>query len=321
MSVYKPFTTSDVIITPFEVNKSFSFSGNELTGSNVSIDRYIGQNIISSLFVSGSNPTGYITTQNKKLIYDSIKGLYYSNFIGRDDGAFVGTASFNNDGTITGPRYTPNYYNYLPTTLPPNRYFPTGSDQTIGVISIPSNLYGEHVKLNSITLSTPLYTISDDGNGNMLSGSDKVGDIIYEHGIIILTNDGTPPLPGGDDGYGFVTYGDTEYGASDANFINDFITNQNFTCSFKSTTTIFESQYKCTLRQNEFNFTQNPTIVSGSSLDSTLYSFATGSYFTPYVTTVGMYNNAKELIAVAKLAQPLPISQVTDTSILVNLDL
>ena len=32
------------------------------------------------------------------------------------------------------------------------------------------------------------------------------------------------------------------------------------------------------------------------------------------------YNN-KELIAVAKLAQPLPISQVTDTSILVNLDL
>ena len=34
-----------------------------------------------------------------------------------------------------------------------------------------------------------------------------------------------------------------------------------------------------------------------------------------------MYNNAKQLIAVGKLAQPLPISQVTDTSILVNLDL
>jgi len=73
--------------------------------------------------------------------------------------------------------------------------------------------------------------------------------------------------------------------------------------------------------QNEFNFSQNPTIISGSSLDSTLYDFATGSYFTPYVTTVGMYNNAKQLIAVGKLAQPLPISQVTDTSILVNLDL
>jgi hypothetical protein len=321
MSVYlKPFTTSDVIISPFEVNKSFTFIGNELTGSNVLIDRYIGQNITSSLFISGSNPTGLIHTQNKKLVYESIKQLYYSNYLKGDNGSPASTASFNNDGTVTGPRYTPNYYNYLTTTLLADRYFPTGSNETIGVISIPSNLYGEYIKLNSVTLSTPNFTLRDDGNGNMLSGSQKVGDIIYEHGIIVLTSDGIEPI-GGEDGYGFITYGTGVYGITDETFINNFITNSNITCSFESTTTIYESQYKCTLRQNEFNFTQNPTIISGSSLDSTLYGFATGSYFTPYVTTVGMYNNAKELIAVAKLAQPLPISQVTDTSILVNLDL
>lgn len=320
MSVYlKPFTTSDVITSPFEVNKSFTFIGNELTGSNVLIDRYIGQNLNSSLFISGSNPTGLIHTQNKKLVYDSIKQLYYSNYIKNENGSPVSTASFNNDGTVTGPRYTPNYYNYLTTTLLADRFFPTGPNHIIGVVSIPSNLYGEYIKLNSVTLSTSNYTISDDGNGNMLSGSKKVGDIIYEHGIIILTNDGIDPE--GDQGYGYVVYGTGIYGVDDTNFINDFIDNSNFTCSFESTTTVYESQYKCTLRQNEFNFTQNPTIISGSSLDSTLYNFATGSYFSPYVTTVGMYNNAKELIAVAKLAQPLPISQVTDTSILVNLDL
>mgnify|MGYP003676037458 CR=1 FL=1 len=320
MSVFKPYITSDVIVSPFEVNKSFSFQGaSSFITPDVSIDRYIGKNLTSSLWVSGSNPTGYITTQDKGLIYNSIKELYYSNFIGGDDGAPVGTASFNNDGTITGPAYTPNYYNYLTTTLLANRYFPTGSDQLIGVISIPSNLYGEHIKLNSVTLSTPNYTTSDDGAGNMLSGSLKVGDIIYEHGIIILTSDGVEPI--GDDGYGYVNYGTAVYGLSDQDFINDFITNSNITCSFESTVTIHESQYKCTLRQNEFNFSQNPSIISGSSTDSTIYNFATGSYFTPYVTTVGMYNNANELIAVAKLAQPLPISQVTDTSILVNLDL
>tara|TARA_B100001093_G_scaffold505260_1_gene562332 strand:+ start:183 stop:1145 length:963 start_codon:yes stop_codon:yes gene_type:complete len=320
MSVYKPFITSDIVVSPFEVNKSFSFQGaSALTASNVSIDRYVGQNIISPLYISGSNPTGYITTQDKKLIYDSIKELYYSNFIGGDDGAPAGTASFNNDGTVTGPRYTPNYYNYLSSTLLANRYIPTGSDQIIGVISIPSNLYGEHIKLDSITVSTPNYTITDDGNGNMLTGSLKVGDIIYEHGIIILTSDGVEPI--GDDGYGYVNYGTAVYGLSDQAFINEFINTPNITCSFESTSTIYESQYKCTLRQNEFNFSQNPTLITGSSLDSTLYDFATGSYFTPYVTTVGMYNNAKELIAVVKLAQPLPISQVTDTSILVNLDL
>ena len=321
MSVYKPFTTSDIVISPFEVNKSFSFQGSSiLTGSNVSIDRYIGKNITSSLYVSGSNTTGYISTQDKKLVYKSIKELYYSNFIKGDDGSPASTASFNEDGTITGEAYTPSYYNYLTTTLQANRYFPTGSDEIIGVISIPSNLYGEHIKLNSLTLSTPHYTLVDDGNGNILSGSDKVGDIIYEHGIIILTSDGIPPI-GGDDGYGFVTYGTGVYGATDVTFINDFIENESITCSFKSTSTIYETQYKCTLRQNEFTFSQNPTIVSGSSNSGIIYDFATGSYFTPYVTTVGMYNNAKELVAVGKLAQPLPISQVTDTSIIVNLDL
>jgi hypothetical protein len=45
MSVFKSFITSDVIVSPFEVNKSFTFKGNELTGSNVEIDRYIGRNI------------------------------------------------------------------------------------------------------------------------------------------------------------------------------------------------------------------------------------------------------------------------------------
>jgi len=49
MSIFKPFITSDVIVSPFKVNKSFTFKGNELTGSNVEIDRYIGTNVTSSL--------------------------------------------------------------------------------------------------------------------------------------------------------------------------------------------------------------------------------------------------------------------------------
>jgi hypothetical protein len=75
------------------------------------------------------------------------------------------------------------------------------------------------------------------------------------------------------------------------------------------------------MRENEFNFSQNPTIISGSLNSGIVYNFATGSYFSPYVTTVGLYDNNYNLLAVAKLAQPLPTSAVTDTSILVNLDL
>ena len=317
MSIFKPFITSDFIVSPFKVNKSFTFKGNELTGSNVEIDRYLGKNITSSLWTSGSNPTGFINIQDQFLVYRSIRELYYSNYLFGSNGSPANTASFNNDGTITGLPYEPSYYNYLSTTLNPNRYFPTGSNDTIGVISIPSNLFGEYLTPGTINLSNGVNILTDDGEGNLISGSLKFGDVIYEHGIIILTNDGTPGLSG----YGFGTYGSVLYDYNDISFIESFITSSNVTCSFKSTVTIYESQYKCTLRENEFNFSQNPTIVSGSTNSGIIYDFATGSYFSPYVTTVGLYNNNYELIAVGKLAQPLPTSAVTDTTILVNLDM
>jgi hypothetical protein len=317
MSVYKPFITSDVVVSPFKVNKSFTFKGNELTSSNVEIDRYLGRNITSSLWVSGSYPTGQINTQNEILIYRSVRELYYSNYLTNPSGSPAGTASFNTDGTITGPAYTPNYYNYLTTTLPTYRYLPTESNATIGVISIPSNLFGEYLKPTTVALTSGSITLQDDGLGNILYNNLKVGDVIYEHGLIILTSNGIP----GQDGYGYIIYGTGSYGGGDELFINNFITTPNLTCSFESTVTIYESQYKCTLRQNEFNFSQNPTLISGSLNSGVIYDFATGSYFSPYITTVGLYNNNYELIAVAKLSQPLPTSAVTDTTILVNLDL
>lgn len=316
MSAYKPFTTADVIMTPFKVNKTFTFEGTAaLTGSG--IDIFEGENTSPTLWTSGSTSTGYISSQDKFLVYRSIRELYYYNYLTSDDGSPANTASFNEDGTITGPLYTPNAYNYLSNTLLANRYFPTGSGDVIGVISIPSNKFGEYVKPGTVTLSNGSDTLLDDGEGNLLSGSLKVGDIIYSHGILVLTNDGLPQQ----NGYGYITYGTGLYDTDDTSFIQSFTNSSNLTCSFESTITLYETQYKCTLRENEFNFSQNPTQISGSSNSGTLYDFATGSYFTPYITTVGLYNNDKELLAVAKLAQPLRVSDTTDTSIMINLDL
>jgi hypothetical protein len=312
MSIFKPFITSDVIVSPFKVNKSFTFTGNALTGSNVQIDRFLGKNITSSLWISNSNNTGYITPQSSQLVYRSIKELYYSNYIGGDNGAPAATASFNNDGTITGSAYTPNYYNYLSNTLTASRYFPTGSDEVITVISIPSNLFGEYLNPGTISITSASLNLYDDGLGNLISASKKIGDVIYEHGIITITNSGTTP------------YSST--------LPNNFYSGS-LTCSFESTVTIYETQYKCTIRENEFNFSNNPSLTSGSTTISNgsgslfhqpgsgkLNDNVTGSYFSPYITTVGLYNNNKELLAVAKLAQPLPVSSVTDTSILINFD-
>ncbi len=340
MSVYKPFTTSDIIVSPFKVNKTFAFNGaNLLTRSG--IDIFEGANTNPDIWVSGSSTTGNISKQDKYLVYRSIRELYYYNYLTDDDGSPANTASFNDDGTITGELYTPNAYNYLPNTLLADRYFPTGSGEIIGVISIPSNKFGESIKpgsfylaasgsdgLNNLVedkeiadyfdnLALTTTVLHDDGEGNLLSGSLKVGDVIYSHGIVTLTNDGIP----GQDGYGYITYEGGTYGAGDSSFIRDFITNPNLACSFNSSVTLYESQYKCTLRENEFNFSQNQTQISGSSNNGVLSSFATGSDFSPYVTTIGLYNNNKELLAVAKLAQPLRVSTTTDTSIMINLDL
>jgi hypothetical protein len=298
MSVFKSLTTSDVLVTPFKVNKSFSFKGaNALTASNVGIDRFLGKNIP---YISNSDLTGQITSQSQALIYQSAKQLYYSNFISGSNGSPVTTASFNTDGTITSTNgaYQPMYENFLQSTYTASRYFPTGSEEYISMFSIPSNIFGEYIKPGTFAINTnTLGNYTDNGEGDLMSGSSKVGDIIYNQGIIIFTK--TTP----------------------SSNIQSLSNIRNITCSFQSTMTIYESQYKCTLNPNEFTYTQNPSAISGSTNSGIVYNFLTGSYFQPYITTVGLYNNANQLVAVGKLSQPLQSSNVTDTTILVNLDL
>lgn len=45
MGAFKQLLASDVIVTPFEVNKAFQFAGAAaFTASNVGIDRFLGEN-------------------------------------------------------------------------------------------------------------------------------------------------------------------------------------------------------------------------------------------------------------------------------------
>jgi hypothetical protein len=317
MSVYKSLTTSDVVVTPFKVNKSFTFKESEFSSPNVGIDRFVGKNLPK--YISGSNLTGDIVLYNQKLVYESAKQLYYSNYVRGENGSPVLTSSIGIDGVRSGEGgIQPSYDNFLQSTLPPNRKFPTGSNAQIGIYSIPSSLFGESIKPGtfSIEYSTGTTTIvTDDGNGNLISENDKVGDIIYQQGIVLIyeTSKGSSSVFNG------AKYNNpTSIFGSPFQFMMDL---NNVTCSFQSTMTVYESQYKCTFSPNEFNYTQNPSSISGSKNEGVPYDFVTGSFFQPYITTVGLYNNANELMAVGKLSQPLQSSNVTDTTILVNLDL
>lgn len=246
--------------------------------------------VISSQSVapSASQPlTGINDTIYQRSVYDSVKQLYYTNYIGNPYPAPT---------YYTGSDVYTQFDNYLQSFPLDIRQFPTESNAKIGVISIPSLIYGEYIKPGSFKYKSESVYVYDDGNGNLLNNvnSNKCGNIIYSHGLAVITT------------------------SSFVSNIDSFITSSNTTCSFSSSLTIFETLYKCTIRENEFNFSQNPSIISGSEGD--LYYYASSSYFEPYVTTVGLYNENQDLLAVAKLSQPLPSSTTTDTNIIIKLD-
>jgi hypothetical protein len=340
MGAFKQFLSSDIVVTPLELNKSFNFQGTAaLTGSNVGIDRFLGLNT-SSLFNPNTDPqTGQISPQYQRLVYDSIQELFYSNYSNATSsyGSPVATASIVYGKTpegdvLTGPATSAGrFYNYPQTDLTFAKYFPLTENSEIGVLSIPTGVYGNYIQPNSFRWIADSGSIYDDGQGNLILSSSQqiIGNIFYGQGLAILTNN---TVGAANSTYGNGVYGISTYGGTPNNLtIENFVTSSNVTCSFSSSLTIYETQYKCTARENEFNFSQNPSITSGSTANSSsigtfytpsqyVYDFATGSYFQPYVTTIGLYNEAQQLLAIGKLSQPLPLSPTTDTTILINID-
>jgi hypothetical protein len=417
MGAYKQFLASDITVIPFEVNKSFSFSGSQLTGSDVSIDRYLGKNL-SGLFNPLSDPTtGTIYPQYQRLIYDSVKELYYSNYLSSSYGSSATTQSLVPGATPEGDVFvgptdsSGKYFNYNQTTLTFEKIFPTSSGEEIVAISIPSRLYGNYIQPSSFIFDySSSFTVYDDGQGNLYSSasfswissslqeffySESVDFILFDSSTKIILDPSTPPS-----GYTFISaswlgelsttpFRDLElkliqqidnqgitYDSGSGEMISDntvysfsntdvegpiellfysssilnttvtisadenignivyphgmaVFTNQNLplsdittlnnvTCSFSSSLTIYETQYKCTIRENEYTLTQNPSALADS--EGNMYSFVTAPYFSPYVTTVGLYDDEQNLLAIGKLSQPLPTSPTTDTTIVINID-
>ena len=87
--------------------------------------------------------------------------------------------------------------------------------------------------------------------------------------------------------------------------------------SFNNTTELQSSIYFCRAGHNEFNYSGNPSYISGSKI-----VVKDESTDTPvsYITTVGMYSEENELLAVAKLSEPLRKTPETEYVLRVRLD-
>ena len=86
----------------------------------------------------------------------------------------------------------------------------------------------------------------------------------------------------------------------------------------RSSEKVYSTHYFIRLKNNEYNFSNNPSFTSGSQ-----GQFAHPSMYRDphvYITTVGMYNDRNELLAIAKLSKPLLKSFTREALIRVKLE-
>jgi hypothetical protein len=273
MRTYKALTTKDVVITPFDASKGFNLSLNECTGSINQIEFYYGIN--SDIFLQ-TNVSGVSSSIGVVVLYHSIKQLYYTNYISSSmnpsqsnpvEDIEVRTLipgvqnPIENFDRYVGRLDNPRYDNYLQSTTTQSRYIPTGSNEKISVISIPTKLYGENIIPQTFefrytaSITGDKFDIKDDGDGNLheypngfsdLDARLYCGNIFYAHGIATFTSGA---MAG-------------EFKALDAEFASPTLASLNNKCLwYSSSYRIYESSYECTAAEDEFSYTLNPTAL------------------------------------------------------------
>ena len=191
-----------------------------------------------------------------------------------------------------------------------------------------------------------LYTSSATSYGPL----DSVGLIFYQAGVAVLTSsifkdrfgaagaeyaineDAAAPIlfslrgdaaagsgsaardPAGDDPHGALGYAQT--GSTIDQLANGFRARLN-DIDFNNTIELNSAIYFCRVNHNEFNYSSNPTYVSGSKIR---VKNNVSDLPVSYITTVGLYSPDNELLAVAKLSEPIRKDPNTELTLRVRLD-
>jgi hypothetical protein len=159
------------------------------------------------------------------------------------------------------------------------------------------------------TAETPVGLLFYQAGIALISGSvfsAGTGGILGRDGNVSLLPDGTS----GPDGFSAVT-------ASSIQTIANSIRNRIYNLQFNNTVELNSTIYFCRANHNEFNYSTNPTYLSGSKLR--VKDKSTDEPVS-YITTIGLYSDNNELMAVAKLSEPLKKTANNEFTIRVRLD-
>ena len=285
------------------------------------------------------------------LLY-GLEGERNNTFSDNNQNIEIGLSGSNN--IPIGAIQSPQYDNYLSSTVYKDVNSNSGPQMRtallgetllpnanyLNVISIPSKLWGKNIEPQSFSLDyNPTGTgtgnsdfkIWDDGDGNLRYSypfqsitNDYIGNICYSHGMAIMTPISESNQVGGvlatPNNLGWLVL-EGQNGYSGTNNL------QYLTIGWSSSVILYEHQYKCVVRENEFGYSLNPSVLSGSQSQQVLpgtnnvyKDFATGSYFSPYITTVGLYDDDQNLLAIGKLSVPTKVPMNADLEIQVAFD-
>ena len=147
--------------------------------------------------------------------------------------------------------------------------------------------------------------ITSLSNRDYLTGSlyqtNIAGNIFYRNGQLVTSS----PMPKYQSGSGM--FGDA---TGNSYFIN-----------WKGTHTIYENQVFVRVPSDVANVSVNPsaTYLPPTTGEYRKAMFVSGTAV-PYVTTIGLYNDDAQLLAVAKMAQPIQKRNDVDTNFIVRWD-
>jgi hypothetical protein len=161
-------------------------------------------------------------------------------------------------------------------------------------------------KVNSPAGEYGLLYSNSAGTGN------PVGHVYYQTGIAVLTAsifDGNFAIT--DETIDAILTGSEISGAADG------LRNRTQNLQYNNTTELNSTIYFCRASSNEFNYSSNPTYLSGSQV--VVKNTRTDTPVS-YVTTVGLYSSDNVLLAVAKLSEPLKKDPTNELTLRVRLD-
>jgi hypothetical protein len=164
---------------------------------------------------------------------------------------------------------------------------------------------------------------------NAAASTIPVGLIYYQAGIVVLSASVFNEAYSGSDGsftfgpynktYPGTTYGSVKMALTGAAISGsaDGLRNRLVNISFNNTTELNSTIYFCRANNNEFNYSSNPTYLNASKL---VVKNNSTDLPVSYITTIGLYSSDNELLATAKVSEPLKKTPNDEFVLRVRLD-